>query len=388
MDSFNYRMIIIIALIAALAVLGLLLLLQRKKGRRSTRNYYIDALHALIEGERGEALNLLMRAVRMGESSTDAYLQLGNLLREKGQNDRALQLHKGLMVRRDLSDEEEKAVTVAIAEDFEALGRTDRAVQTLEQLSRRRKDSEVLLSLHRLHHRNGDYDKAIASLKDLGKIDRSYGGGRRAAYLASVADRLIRDGRGDEAERYLDRARREDKNSIPALYLSGMEAMKQGDLDNATSLLERLLEVDIGYFTEVLPHLEKALFESGRFQYLERLLGGLIRRHPEKTEILTELASFYEKKGELDEAVKILEEEKELLAGDPIAASRLASLYLQRGETESARRTLGALDLESSKNKIIYYCSHCGEISPAPLSYCGRCSNFDSYTRDHEKISR
>lgn len=387
MESFNYRMIIIIALIAALAVLGLLLLLQRKRGRRSNRNYYIDALHALIEGRRDDALKLLLKAVRMGESSTDAYLQLGNLLREKGQNDRALQLHKSLMVRRDLSEEEEKAVTVAIADDFDALGKTERAIQSLEQLSRRRKDPEVMLSLHRLHHRSGDYEKALASLKDVGKINRSYDGAKRASYLTSVADRLIRDGQSSEANRYLDRARREDRNSVPALYLSGMQAMKEGDLDAAASNLERLLEVDIGYFTEVLPHLKKALFESGRFQDLERLLTGLMRQHPGKTELITELASFYEKKGELDEAVRILEEEKELLSGDPIAASRLASLYLQRSETESARRTLEVLDLES-RNKIIYYCRVCGDVSPAPLSYCSGCSNFDSYTKDHENISR
>jgi lipopolysaccharide biosynthesis regulator YciM len=387
MDSINYRVIIIIALVTALAVLGLLLLLQRKRGRRSNRNYYIDALHALIEGRRDDALKLLLKAVRMGESSTDAYLQLGNLLREKGQNDRALQLHKSLMVRRDLSEEEEKAVTVAIADDFDALGKTERAIQSLEQLSRRRKDPEVMLSLHRLHHRSGDYEKALASLKDVGKINRSYDGAKRASYLTSVADRLIRDGQSSEANRYLDRARREDRNSVPALYLSGMQAMKEGDLDAAASNLERLLEVDIGYFTEVLPHLKKALFESGRFQDLERLLTGLMRQHPGKTELITELASFYEKKGELDEAVRILEEEKELLSGDPIAASRLASLYLQRSETESARRTLEVLDLES-RNKIIYYCRVCGDVSPAPLSYCSGCSNFDSYTKDHENISR
>jgi len=387
MDSLNYKMIIIIVLIAALIVLGLLLLLQRKRGRRSRGNYYIDALHALIEGRSDDALKLLMNAVRMGESSTDAYLQLGILLREKGQNEKALQLHKGLMVRRDLSDDEEKAVTVAIADDFEALGKTERAVQTLEQLDKRRKEPEVVLSLHRLHHRNGEYDKALSSLKDLGKLDRSYGGGERASYLASVADRLIHDGRNEEAEKYLDRARREDKNSVSALYLSGMQAMKKGDLDAAAGSLERLLEIDICYFAEVLPHLKKALFESGRFQDLERLLTGLIKRHPVETELIIELASFYERKGELDEAIRILEEEKELLSRDPVAKARLASLYLQRGETDSARRMLEKLDVDS-QNRFIYYCKVCGSISSTPLSYCSGCSNFKSFTRDHENISR
>ena len=387
MDSLNYKMIIIIALIVALGLLGLLLLLQRKRGRRSNRNYYVDALHALIEGRQDDALKLLMKAVRLGESSTDAYLQLGNLLRQKGHTDRALQLHKGLMVRRDLSEDEEKAVTVAIADDFDALGRTERAIQTLEQLNRRRKDPEVMLSLHRLHHRDGDFEKAFSSLRDVGKLDKLYNGAKRAAYLTSVADRLLHDGRSEEAERYLDRARREDRHSIPALYVSGMQALKVGDLEAAVGNLERLFDADIGYFAEMLPLLKKALFEAGRFQDLERLLTELLKRNPEKTELLTELASFYEKKGEIDEAVRLLEDERELVSADPIASARLASLYLQRGETQAARRTLETVDVES-KNRIIYYCRVCGNVSSAPLNYCSGCSNFDSFTKDHENISR
>ncbi len=387
MESLNYKVIIIIALVVALALLGLLLLIQRKRDKRSNRNYYIDALHALIEGRNDDALKLLMRAVRMGESSTDAYLQLGNLLREKGHNDRALQLHKGLMVRRDLSEDEEKAVTIAIADDFEALGRTERAIQTLEQLSRRRKDPEVMLSLHRLHHRNGDYERALSSLRDVGKIDKTYDNARRAAYLASVADRLMHDGRNDEADRYLDRARKEYRNSTPALYISGMQAMKEGDLDEAVGNLERLLEVKTAYFNEVLPFLKKALFDAGRFQDLERLLRELLKRNPEEVEILTELASFYEKKGEVDEAVRLLEDERELVSMDPVASARLASLYLQSGETEAARRMLETVDAES-KNKHIYYCEVCGNVSSAPLGYCNGCSSFDSFTKNHAKIDR
>ena len=64
MEYFNYKIIIIIVLVAALIVLGLLLLLQRKRGRRPRRNYYVDALHALIEGRSDDALKLLMNAVR------------------------------------------------------------------------------------------------------------------------------------------------------------------------------------------------------------------------------------------------------------------------------------------------------------------------------------
>ncbi|MCK4349565.1 MAG: hypothetical protein KAX13_01835, partial [Candidatus Krumholzibacteria bacterium] len=80
METLNFKLILILILLAALAVLGVLLFFHRKRSGRSGRSYYIDALHAMVEGRKGDAFKLLTTAVKMGESSTDAYLQLGILL--------------------------------------------------------------------------------------------------------------------------------------------------------------------------------------------------------------------------------------------------------------------------------------------------------------------
>jgi lipopolysaccharide biosynthesis regulator YciM len=386
MGDLNYKLVLIIFLAAALVVLGLLLLIQRKRGRKTSRNYYVEALHALIDRRTDDALHLFMNAVRMGESSTDAYLQLGNLLREKGQSEKALQVHRGLLVRRDLDDEEQKSVIMAIAEDFQALGKTERAIQTIENIDKRRKDAEVMLSLHRLYHRSGDYDRAFFSLRDVVRLDRSYDKSMLADYLASVADSLIRKGMRSDAEKYLDQAKKVNRDSVSTLYLSGKLAMEEGDLGEAAKQWENMLQTDIGCFDEVLPLLQKALYESGRFQDLERILNRLIQRHPEQPSLHLALASFYEKKGEWDAAIRIIEDEKNLLADSPAAAIRLASLFLQKGEKDSARRVLDSAGANSDE-KVVYYCQSCGHIAAVPLSYCDSCSTFGSFTRNYEEIS-
>jgi len=59
-------MVLLIIFIAAVVLLAFLLLIQRKKRRSSRRSRYIDALYALIKGDKEQALKLLTEAVRAG----------------------------------------------------------------------------------------------------------------------------------------------------------------------------------------------------------------------------------------------------------------------------------------------------------------------------------
>ena len=132
--------------------------------------------------------------------------------------------------------------------------------------------------------------------------------------------------------------------------------------------------------------LEKSLYESGRFQELERILNRLIQRYSDQPSLYLALASLYEKKGERDSAIRLIEDEKGLLSDHPPAGIRLASLFLQKGDSESALGTLQSIGIREKKD-IIYCCSSCGNISAAPLTYCDNCSTFDSFTRSYEEIS-
>lgn len=384
MESINIKLILLLILAVAVVLLVVMLLLQRKRKRKPHRSAYIDALYALIEGRRDDALRLLTRAVKNGEDDVDAYLQLGNLLREKGIPEKALQIHKSLMVRRDLAYGEEKAIQLALAADLADLGKIDRSIQALESVHQKKKDNEVILTLHRLYHRVGAHDKAYAMLKDLSRIDDSITASERAAYLASVSHTLMHDGRGEEAGRLLDRARKDDGGSIPALFLSARLAMQNEDLGAAAKMWERLLHTDIGYFDDVAPLLEKVLYESGKFQHFEKILLDLLQKNPGRAGLLEALASFYEKKGESDKAILLLENERASIQRHPVASSKLASLYLQTDKPQYARRVLEEIDL-NSKRAPYHVCTVCGNRADLPLSYCSNCFSFNTFKREHEK---
>jgi lipopolysaccharide biosynthesis regulator YciM len=386
MDGINIKLVLLLILAAAVVLLVIILLFQRKRRRKPHRNTYIDALYALIDGRKDDALRLLTKAVKNGEGDVDAYLQLGNLLREKQMPEKAFQIHKSLMVRRDLGFEDEKAIQMALAEDLADLGKIERSIQALESVYQKRKDPDIVLSLHKLYHRNGAHERAYAMLKDLSRLDRSVDTSNRAAYLATAADILIRQERIGEAKRYLDKARKEDGNSIPALYLTAQLAMSENDLATASKMWERILQSDIDYFGDVAPLLEKTLYESGKFQHLEKVLLELLQRHPRRPGLLNALASFYEKKGELDKAISILENERASIQEDAAVSARLAALYLETEKPQYAHRILEEIDLNARRNTT-HTCNVCGNHSDIPLSYCESCFNFNTFTRAHEKAA-
>jgi lipopolysaccharide biosynthesis regulator YciM len=382
----NLKLTLLIILGVAVLLLVLLLLFQRKRRRRTQRSSYIDALYALIDSRREDALRFLTKAVKNGEGDIDAYLQLGNLLRERNQAEKALQIHRSLTVRRDLGYEEEKAIQLALAEDLASLGRIERAIQTLEPVYVKKRDPDVHLMLHTLYHQNGDYDKAFTILKDLSRIDGKIASPERAGYLVAVSERYHHEHATDEARKYLERAFREDRDSTPALYLSGVIEMKEGNLERASEMWKKLLSKDISYFKEVAPLLEKVLYESGRFQELEEVLNGLLERNRSEPAVLGALASFYEKKGELDRAIDVLEGERAMVTGDFTSAVRLASLYMQTGRYDDARRVLEEID-RGRRKPFGYRCGRCGHRSEVPHRYCSGCYGFNTFEKEREHES-
>ncbi|MCI0480787.1 MAG: tetratricopeptide repeat protein [Candidatus Dadabacteria bacterium] len=378
MNGLNFRTILLIILAIAAIVLILMLFFQRKRERGSYRSAYIDALYALIDGRKDDALRLLTMAVKSGETDVDAYIQLGNLLREKKMPEKALQIHRNLTVRRDLGYEEEKSIQIAIAEDLADMGRIERALGALDSIRRDKKDPEISMILHRLYHRCGDYDNAFATLKNIPLGDKEEHAAKLASYLAAVSSALIDSGDIENASRYLRKALKEDPDCIAALYLSGKLAMDREDFEISAQMWTTLLRKDITFFEEVLPKLEKALFESGRFERLEDLLEEFHEKNERYAMVPVSLAALYMKKGAVSKSISILEEERKSSKGNRAVSIKLASVYLAAGKEKEARQVLDEVEL-TARGRSGSTCGVCGAVSPYPLNYCPACSEFNTF---------
>jgi lipopolysaccharide biosynthesis regulator YciM len=241
-------MILIIVLVVALALLALIILLERKRKVRLKKSGYIDALYSIIEGDRKKALEYLKEAVKRGEEETGAYILLGNLLRESGEPRKALQIHRSMAVRKDLSYDEKRAIQIAVAEDQAEMGNIDLAIDTLREIKKRKKDLDILYPLHRFYHAKEDFKKASKILKEISDSDDSVGKEVTASYETSISLFYLENNETEKALKYSGYALKENSNYLPALYISGLALHGDGQISKAIDRWVSLLRMDISYF--------------------------------------------------------------------------------------------------------------------------------------------
>ena len=76
------------------------------KTQKSDSSLYMAALRDLLEGKQEAAFSKLRQVVTEDPNNIDAYIRLGRILRENNKPDRALQVHKDLTLRSDLTRQE------------------------------------------------------------------------------------------------------------------------------------------------------------------------------------------------------------------------------------------------------------------------------------------
>ena len=115
---------------AALLIFGVLLgrtwALSRHRRRDGSRYgdhpHYLLGLNYLISNQPDLALAELTKAVKGETDAIEAYLALGNLFREKGQVERAIDIHKSLLHRPNLTDLGRTQALFSLALDFQDRG--------------------------------------------------------------------------------------------------------------------------------------------------------------------------------------------------------------------------------------------------------------------------
>ena len=92
----------LILILISLGILGFFIFRKPKK-KQPTQTIYTKALNAIIQGETKVALKHLKDVVKQDTDHIDAYLQIGNILREEGNIQAAIKIHRSLTVRPNLS---------------------------------------------------------------------------------------------------------------------------------------------------------------------------------------------------------------------------------------------------------------------------------------------
>jgi len=375
--------LLLAGVVGALFTLALVWLLRGRRERRveHVSDPYADALRALADDREHDAFVNLQQAVIAGNAPADAYVRIGRILRERGDAARALQVHRSLTVKSDLTHRERIDVFTNVAEDLLALSQPERALGTIESAMRETGDRDAsLLALGmRASHALGRSEESYEYLKELRKAG-SVSEREMALYLVSIAETDAARGRTRDARRTLARALRHHADCAPALLALGGLEEAAGDLDAAIRHWRNVARISPELSPVAMQSLERVLYQRGTFNEIETVYREVFDARPVDEHAAVALASFYKKQDRKDAAISLLEEHLHANPSSASAAVMLTALHALNDDRYELERIVDRGDrwlAPPARFRCI-----CGRESELMRWHCPECNRFDSFSRN------
>ena len=373
----------LIVLVAILLGSWWLLRTKRTAERRIVRvpqDAYTLGLSALIGGDRREALRRLKDAVQSDSTNLDAYIRLGDLLRESGDVQKALAIHRDLTVRAELADADRARILESLTRDYVAAGRYEEAGQSAERLLRlHRHNRFAYRAVQQVAEALKDWPRAIRIVEERTRLEGEGGKPLLARYRGFVGEQELEAGNLKEARRQMEEALKLDSRCLLAYVSLGDMDQAEGHTERAVERWRALATIAPEHASLVFDRLERAYFELGRFEEVVAFYRDLLNKAPRESSAptLLALAEIYRRKGEPDAAENYIQEALEIAPEHPRAYRLLAKIALDRHDTKTALAHLERVLSSVPEDEETGSCRHCGHALKKPLWRCPECHALD-----------
>ena len=123
---------------------------------------YFRGLNYLLSEQPDKAIELFLHIAELDKETFETQVALGHLFRRRGEVDRAIRLHQGLVQRHDLSDAQRVQALLALGEDYMKSGLLDRAETVFTDLAKiDQRAPQALKHLISIYQAERDWEKAI-----------------------------------------------------------------------------------------------------------------------------------------------------------------------------------------------------------------------------------
>jgi lipopolysaccharide biosynthesis regulator YciM len=261
----------------------------------------------MLKTDTRRAISLLRDVVKQDSDHIDAYLQLGNILRDE-EPQRALKIHQTLTVRPNLNKTTKVDIYKSLAMDYEVIG----------DLIKARKEAEQILIIDKLNkwaitfllnigEKLEDWDYATDKAKQLQKIIGVSDSNNLAKYIVYKSKEKIKQNNFKEAESLLDKAISQSPEfGLPYKYLGDIK-MKNRDLVKAIEYWEKFINLSPEESYMVFDSMESALFDLGRYSEVENFYRKVLEKTPMDLAAGLRLANVLNEKGEDQAAILLID---------------------------------------------------------------------------------
>jgi lipopolysaccharide biosynthesis regulator YciM len=222
---------------------------------------YLAGLDFLISEQPDRALDSFLKLMDTHADTLETHFALGSLYRRRGEVERAIRVHRNLLVRGGLPEVHRHQALLALAQDYLRAGLLDRAERLFLEVSAvPRLRGAALRALRGIYERQQDWLQAL----DVYRLEQAQGTAAppfvAAHYLCELAAVSIECGDIEQARRRLREARAESGAFARAAVLRAGIAERDGDAALAARLMKwalaenpRLLQAELPKLLRLVP---------------------------------------------------------------------------------------------------------------------------------------
>ena len=314
---------------------------------------YVEALKDLLDGHQEKAFSKLRQVVTEDSTNLDAYLRLGEILRKNNKVQQAVQVHKDLTLRVDLSPDAKASILKQLYLDYMELKEFETAEAALkEMVSFKPKDRWAIIKLLELQKQQMKWDDAYDTAVLLLKIEENKSKKPLASFKFQMGQQLYKKREYHKARILFKEAIGFNPEYVDAYLSIGDSYVEEKRYEDAVNFWNKMISnvPDKGHL--VIERLKKALFDLGRFGEVNKICENILAHSPKNLDARLCLAEFYEKKGDTDLAEEILVSIIEDYPENLKSVIELIRIYLEKNDYSNIEHILKKIDQKLQKRQI------------------------------------
>jgi lipopolysaccharide biosynthesis regulator YciM len=382
MELHNPTLVALLGGTVLATVLALLAALSRKGRTEDTARAYLAGFTYVLSDDPDAAIAELSRAAQLNTETLETYFALGALFRRKGELDRAIRLHRNILLRPGLTSEVRRRAHLELALDYKRSALNDKAMESFEKLlAEDPTNREALLQYRRILEASHEWQRAVEiQLKLVGSDRKELS---ILAHLFAETVRSLLESDPAQSEAVAARAVELEPDSADALLALGESMIALGRRHEAEAPLLRSMKLE----PELAPRITRlCVSPSSDPRALEEFLLAQIAHRPRDAAAFElAIALLQRETGRTDLAVERL---RRLVERNPRfweARRELGNLLLAQGRAEELRQDYRDILSTLGEPALAFLCRSCRQRLPEFVFRCPSCEEWDKVRREDDE---
>lgn len=347
-----------------------------------------------MDGRPDGAVDQFISALEVNSETLETHIALGNVLRRRGEVDRAIRIHQNLLARPDLPRSQMHMAHLELARDYISAGLLDRAETLLIDLVAESDEQRDVSRLYlvEIYRSESEWQRAIDEAKALLPRKSLLRGATQAPQLSGqpipvqlahfyceLALELATERCIEEARPLLQAALTSDPSCARASLELGRIEGAAGNHRLAIEALMRVVEEHAEFLPEAIPALRECYAALNEESALSVYLRSCLDTHP-STPLMIAVAEDIRRDEGNAAAHSFLAER---LAQAPSLRGLLRLIRIQQeeqpGTSEDSLSMLSVLLNKLIEVRPAYRCDHCGFSARHLLWFCPGCKYWGTF---------